>query len=166
MTEEQLNKQMEQQELKASADMPSENKRRRLIKCAVALPVIMTLHSGAALARSSNLVGAVTRKSEAAKIDKNIICVRPGINTEFDLTSEPADIGDTPFATYDSSLTKIKIDKNTGLPVIDPSTGQPKIVPDKAAQRDACHAKPGIMVSATAWTSIMTITGLPNDTTL
>jgi len=80
MTEEQLNKQMKQRELKASADKSPEIKRRRLIKGAVAIPVIMTLSSGAAAARSSNYFGAADIGDAMTGDDDRPICVEAGLN--------------------------------------------------------------------------------------
>lgn len=95
MTEEQLHKQTQQREQNASADKSPENKRRRLIKGAVAIPVIMTLHSGAALARSSNIVGAITNPDLAHKVPsitveskENIVCFKHAVdlkNGQYDL---------------------------------------------------------------------------------
>ena len=164
MTEKQLHKLEKQPSSEATGDHSLKNNRRKLLKGTIAIPVIMTLHSGAALARSSNLVGAVTRKKDAAKIDGNIICVRPGdFDSTADLNGDPADIGETPYATYNSSLTKVK--KRNGEDVLD-ANNNPIMVPDKKAQKEDCLSKPGIMVSATAWTSIATVTGVPNDTTI
>ncbi len=164
MTEKQLHKLKKQPSSEATADYSLQNKRRRLLKGTMAIPVILTLHSGAALARSSNLVGAVTKKSDAAKIDGNIICVRPGdFDSTADLSGVPADIGETPYATYNSSLTKVKM--RDGQPVLDANNNE-IMVPDRKAQKADCLSKPGIMVSATAWTSIATVTGVPNDTTI
>jgi len=164
MTEKQLHKTEKLPASEATANNSLQSKRRRLLKGTMAIPVIMTLHSGAALARSSNLVGAITNKKDAAKIDGNIICVRPGdFDSTADLTGDPADIGETPYATYDSTLTRVKM--RDGQPVLD-ANNNPIMVPDKKAQKEACHSKPGIMVSATAWTSIATVTGVPTDTTI
>lgn len=109
--------------------------RRRLLKSTVAIPVIMTLHSGAALARTSNLVGPVTNVVDAAKDgDGNLYCVHP--DTDGDINSEPADLGTSPSATV--SQTK-------------DGEGNP-IAPNLNDQMEACQRANGILVSANAWT--------------
>lgn len=142
MTEERLNKQAEQMKLKASADKPSENKRRRLIKGAVAaIPVIMTLHSGAALARTSNLVGEITDIGAAAKDGNNdLICLRPG-GTDADVDSIPVDLGTDPVAS------------------VDRTKQADNITPDWVRQAEVCHSEQagfsrGILISSVSWNSI------------
>lgn len=108
--------------------------RRRLLKSTVAIPVIMTLHSGAALARTSNLVGPVTNVADAAKDgDGNLYCVHP--DTDGDINSEPADLGTSPYATVSQT-------KN--------EEGSP-ITPNLDAQKQTCQGANGILVSANAW---------------
>ena len=145
MTEEQLNKQTEQQEMKVSADKPPENKRRRLIKGAVAVPVIMTLHSGAALARSSNMVGAVD-VSQAKTIDgvdgKQIVCVKGAE----DLGNDQHDLGDPVAATAELEE-YIQRGQNEAESL--------------RLQGESCNGAQGIMISATAWTSIGPKLGSP-----
>lgn len=65
--------------------------RRKLLKGTVVVPVIMTLHSGAALARTSILVGAAV-DSETAKIGDQYICAH---NADLD-PSGKYDLGDSP----------------------------------------------------------------------
>lgn len=62
--------------------------RRRLLKSTVAIPVIMTLHSGAALARTSNIANPVA-VGDAAKEGERFVCV----NT-IDTNGPPYDVGD------------------------------------------------------------------------
>jgi hypothetical protein len=65
--------------------------RRRLLKGSVAIPVIMTLHSGAALARTSNLVS----KSEtdiAVDANGDYVCAIPeseAVDGKYDLGIDP-----------------------------------------------------------------------------
>ncbi len=147
MTEEKLNKQSEPVEQKASADKMPEKKRRRLIKgAAAAIPVIMTLHSGAALARTSNLVRAITDIDAAAKDGAgNLICVRPDVDGGLSsVGSDLVDLGTDPIA----SVTDTKKDG----------------VPDLQSQADFCHTEAGgqgvgILVSSRAYDSI---TASPN----
>ena len=145
MNEEQLHKQAEQDllELKASADKPLENKRRRLIKgAAAAIPVIMTLHSGAALARTSNLVGPFQYTSleeleaGAAKDGGDLICLQPGVD------SGPVPDGDG------------TIDLGTSFGYTTDST-QLNGEPDLVTQAKVCQGGGGILVSVNAWGSIM-----------
>ncbi|MEK6736081.1 MAG: hypothetical protein AABY47_05890, partial [Pseudomonadota bacterium] len=62
---------------KNSLDKVPEHGRRRLLKSTVAIPVVMTLYSGAALARTSNLVSPITDLSSAAKggTSEDLLCV-------------------------------------------------------------------------------------------
>ena len=148
MTEEQLNKQKKQQELKASADKPPEKKRRRLIKgAAAAIPVVMTLHSGAALARTSNLMGPELNIGEAELFEGNLICVVPSDDCGdppcgTDLGNGTVDLGNFPTAHYDDT-------KKDG-------------VPDLVMQAQICETRQGFLVSATgAWASVAPKTGVP-----
>ena len=115
--------------------------RRRLLKSTVAIPVIMTLHSGAALARTSNLVGPINDLTVAAKDENgNLYCVHPDPNDPLrDTTStEPVDLGHAPYATV--SQTK----DEGGIP----------IEPNLNDQMDICTnngINNGILVSANAW---------------
>ena len=122
-------------------DVRSSNlSRRTFIKgAAAAIPVIMTLQSGAALARTSNLVGAITDTEAAAKDGVNLICVRPDLDG--DVGSNPVDLGTDPIASVDA--TKLADNVN----------------PDLARQVEKCNSEmgghgPGILVSAVAWDSI------------
>lgn len=141
MTEEQLHKQTEQQELKASADKPSENKnkskskRRRLIKAAVSIPVIMTLHSGAALAaRTSNYVLAEKFVDNAVRFDnvdgEQLLCVHPDTKMTQSFGDKRYDVGDPAIASLGRS----------GDPI--------------GKQHGKCQSVGGIMISATAYSSI------------
>lgn len=69
--------------------------RRRLLKSTVAIPVIMTLHSGAALARSSNLVGAVDA-GNAHQIEDKYVCVNDA--SPIEEGSSTYDLGEPPVA--------------------------------------------------------------------
>jgi len=143
MTEEQLNKQMKQRELKVSADKPSENKRRRLIKGAVAIPVIMTLQSGAALARTSNLVGTLDGEipegsEHVATKDlgngKRIVCAHPD-SFEDQSGAPPYDLGNAPMGhlepNFDSNGNALSLNE----------------------QANNCRGGGGLVISATAFSS-------------
>lgn len=75
--------------------------RRRLLKGSVAIPVIMTLHSGAALARTSNLVNPVHNVNEAATMavdevsEQQIVCAVPD-ETQDQSGAPPYDLGEVP----------------------------------------------------------------------
>jgi hypothetical protein len=95
MTDKQLHKlekrQVKQPILEATEDNSLRNKRRRLLKGTVAIPVIMTLYSGAALARSSNYFGEAPL-GEALKNDENKpICVEGMLDD-----AGKVDVGDGP----------------------------------------------------------------------
>jgi hypothetical protein len=140
MSEKQSNKQqseplrLKEQTGEQAGDLP-ESSRRRLLKGTVAIPVIMTLHSGAALARTSNLVGPTQDVNNAAK-DSNgdLYCVHPG--SDGNANTIPVDLGTSPSAT------------------INPIKGKDGKTPDLQAQATACQTGQGILVSATAWGSV------------
>jgi len=142
MTEEQLHKQ--QTELKALADKSPENNRRRLIKgAAAAVPVIMTLHSGAALARTSNLVGIIEGdipdgSAHVATMEfedgKRLVCVFPD-DSEDQSAAPPYDLGEAPMGKL------IRNSKKDGTP----------LSLNKQAKR--CRNQGGLVISATAFSS-------------
>ena len=112
--------------------------RRRLLKSTVAIPVIMTLHSGAALARTSNLAGPV-EVGDAVKFNtgerEQIVCVNSG---DGPLDGGPTyDLGEIPTADF--------------APLYD-SDGNPM---DLEGQAAACReGGAGILISAAAYTSL------------
>ena len=99
MSEKQSNKQQsEPLRLKEQAGNSPESSRRRLLKGTMAIPVIMTLHSGAALARTSNLVGTTQDINSAMKDPSgDLYCVHP--SSDGDASSIPVDLGTSPTAT-------------------------------------------------------------------
>ena len=108
--------------------------RRRLLKSTVAIPVIMTLHSGAVLARTSNLVGTVIDPSTAAKVlngleQEQIVCVNPG--------DGPIESGSL---TYDLGIS--------------PTANLGDVSQDIDTQAQNCQAGGGILISADAFTSL------------
>lgn len=70
--------------------------RRKLLKSTVAIPVIMTLHSGAALAKSSNMLTPV-QAGDAHQINNQYVCVNIAGGPTND--PPPYDVGDMPTAT-------------------------------------------------------------------
>ncbi|SDW23493.1 hypothetical protein SAMN05216317_103109 [Nitrosomonas eutropha] len=116
-----------------TATLPPQPARRRLLKSTVAIPVIMTLHSGAALARTSNLVGAVTDPNAAAMVTddlgQQIVCVNPG--------DGPIEAGSS---TYDLGIS--------------PTAALGDVSQDLATQAQNCQTGGGILISATAFTSL------------
>ena len=107
--------------------------RRRLLKGSVAIPVIMTLHSGAALARTSNLASGVDA-NEAYTMQSGIEGQDQIVCAELDSPGQeepPYDLGEFPTATLgDGSL----------------SLGDQGVI---------CQDGGGIMISATAATSLI-----------
>ncbi|BBL34996.1 hypothetical protein Nstercoris_01250 [Nitrosomonas stercoris] len=103
-----------------------QSRRRKLLKSTVAIPVIMTLHSGAALARSSNMLTPVEEGDAVKMIDdggggEKYVCV----HLENSLEGPPYDVGDIP----------------TSELVDDPSSCVP--------------GQGGILVSSAAYTSLL-----------
>ncbi|MBV6388914.1 MAG: hypothetical protein JNIBNLAF_00510 [Nitrosomonas europaea] len=113
--------------------------RRRLLKSTVAIPVIMTLHSGAALARTSNLAGAETTLDNVAGDDSDVFCARV-----VDQLPEGAyDLGNAP------SFTRISRQKDGGI------NRTPQEIIDACQQQP----QPGIILSSGAFNSIGGRTG-------
>lgn len=117
-----------------TAVLPPQPARRRLLKSTVAIPVIMTLHSGAALARTSNLVGAVTDLDSAAKKmndleQARIVCVNPG-DGPIEESSSTYDLGMNPTAALGDASQ------------------------DLATQAENCQTGGGILISVTAFQSL------------
>ncbi len=132
-------------------------KRRMLLKGTAALPVIMTLHSGAALARTSNLVGPAAPGDDIAKQNlgdgrgDRVICMHPNpAKAEQELGGEapPYDLGPAPSG---------HLEHNTS------PDSQPISDIEQAMNCEMNHG--GIAVSATAFTSILTKSGATIDTT-
>lgn len=154
MTEEQLQKLKKQQPkqlvLEDSGHNLLQNKRRRLLKGAVAIPVIMTLNSGAALAASSNLVGPVdmshavtsprtiTDTTTGEVVSGDIICVKKGTKSST-LPNGTVDVGDDAYAEVNKITKKDATDND---------------VPDLDEQAMQCLNNDGIMVSSGAWDSL------------
>lgn len=118
-------------------------KRRMLLKGTAALPVVMTLYSGAALARTSNITGEAASVTEAVFVNMGngpqLLCVLP----KEKLDSGAYDLGDTPGYTLIPE------------PVIDPLIDDPAtILTKKNEQLEKCHILGGIMISGAAFTSI------------
>lgn len=117
-----------------TATLPPQPARRQLLKSTVAIPVIMTLHSGAALARTSNLVGAVTDLDSAAKKmndleQARIVCVNPG-DGPIEESSSTYDLGMNPTAALGDASQ------------------------DLATQAENCQTGGGILISVTAFQSL------------
>lgn len=109
--------------------------RRRLLKSTVAIPVIMTLHSGAALAaRTSNLAGPELGLANAAGDDKDVFCALPKGQIE----GGAYDMGDNPEYKRIPKQTEDGIDR-----------GQDDIISECEGQ-----AGGGILISSTAFNSI------------
>lgn len=118
-------------ELKELVADASKNNRRRLVKCAVAVPIVMTLHSGVALAaRSSNSVPAEKILDDAVKIGDQLLCVHPDTQMTQLSGADRIDVGDPPIASLGTS-------------------GEPL-----EKQEKKCHKVGGIMISGTSYSSI------------
>ncbi|SFU65154.1 hypothetical protein SAMN05216339_10664 [Nitrosomonas eutropha] len=136
MSEKNIPEQLKQDAVgeQTTAVSPPQPTRRRLLKSTVTIPVIMTLHSGAALARTSNLVGAVTDLDSAAKKmndleQARIVCVNPGDGL-IEESSSTYDLGMNPTAVLGEASQ------------------------DLETQAQNCQAGGGILISATAFTSL------------
>jgi hypothetical protein len=106
-----------------SEDLPSSTRRRLLKGGATALPAILTLHSGAALARSSNLLSA----SGSYEVDTmgRTWCVQFDSVVPVDDYSQIYDLGDPPHAVVNVIRGEkegrlyyvLKDDKEAGNPI-------------------------------------------------
>jgi hypothetical protein len=92
MSEKERQKQMEQSITDKQVTLSSlQPRRRKLLKSTVAIPVIMTLYSGAAIARTSNMLTPVEEGDAVKTEDGKYACV--------EIISEegpPYDVGDIP----------------------------------------------------------------------
>lgn len=133
MSEKNLPEQLKQDATGKQITAAPQSARRKLLKSTVAIPIIMTLHSGAALARTSNLVGAVDTGTAATVTDdlgqEQIVCVDSG-----DGPIEPGG------STYDLGL--------------NPSATLGDASQDLETQAQSCQAGGGILISSTAFTSL------------
>lgn len=130
MSEDKLQKQSVLE--KNSPDATSQQRRRRLLKKSIAIPIIMTLNSGAALARTSNLTGDAEGNYAILTNNLNqsqLICAQPDL-AEDQSSAPPYDLGIAPQATL----------------------GDPNLSLDDQAV--ACRNGGGIVLSASAFTSL------------
>jgi len=137
MSEKNLAEQLKQDAAGKQIAMTPRLARRKLLKSTVAIPVIMTLHSGAALARSSNLAGAEINLENAAGDDNDVFCAI----TEGTVPEGANDLGDSP------SYTRISRQTDAGINKTD----------DEIIQE--CTDGGGIIISAGAYNSIGGRTG-------
>lgn len=130
MTEEKIQGQTDRANTPDQTASAPQSARRRLLKSTVAIPVIMTLHSGAALARTSNLVSEVNPRESAFKVQEGYVCARPNPNFTDPNIEQPVDgrydLGDSPIIDYVENL-------------------------------DECIAPDGILLSSHAYGSLMGI---------
>lgn len=132
----------EQEKQKESGDSAgaasSRSNRRKLLKGVVAVPVVMTLQSGAALARTSNLIGTAQDLSQAAKQDagsgEQLVCLEPDLSLD-QSSAPPYDLGENPTGHLEPNV----------------KDGQPLSLEDQAGN---CKTGGGIIVSTTAFASI------------
>ncbi|SER31206.1 hypothetical protein SAMN05421690_101844 [Nitrosomonas sp. Nm51] len=149
MTEEQSHVQTDSthQTAETSVKKIRKHKRRKLLKGAVAVPVVMTLYSGAALARTSNITGEADSIENAVFKDTpngpQLLCVFPD-PMQTQIPGGPYDLGPLPQATLIQE------------PKIDLTASADTVLTSKMQQLEACHTRGGIMISAAAYTSIMT----------
>ncbi len=146
MSEEKIQQQPDRNTVGNQKGVTLQPVRRRLLRSTVAIPVIMTLHSGAVLARTSNMIGEVHTAEEAATVDGQIVCVYPESAAEF-RQGPPYDLGEVPQITHMG--TPSDMSASPGLDT-SPSIGAPS---DLEKQAMACKDSGGILVSAAAFDS-------------
>lgn len=119
--------------------------RRRLLKKSAAIPVIMTLHSGAALARTSNIGTPIPDINAAATggSSGDILCVHPD-------SSNGGPLGD---GRYDLGT----------APMVSGNYQDPDNTENQAIE---CNTRGGIIISATAYASLSGRGILPDSSTL
>jgi len=159
MTEERSHKQTDtkkQTPAISTNDVPQRT-RRKLLKGTAAIPVVMTLYSGAALARTSNITGEADSIENAVFEDTSngpqLVCTYPD-PAQQQPQGGPYDLGPDPQGVL---IDKPKINLGT--------MGPNKIMRRKMKQLENCHAQGGIMISAAAYTSIMSKTGITINST-
>ncbi|MCW5599868.1 MAG: hypothetical protein KIT59_12280 [Nitrosomonas sp.] len=127
MSEDKVNKQTDVG--RDSPDNTVQQSRRRLLKNSVAIPVIMTLSSGAAHAVTSNLVSAATT-GDVAKEDGKVMC--------FDVVEEVVYV-DGGYTKYDlGDAVTYTLEENE----------------QACVTREDMIRGPGIVISSTAYLSI------------
>lgn len=98
MSEEKVQGQMDQIVTDEKTAIPPQITRRKLLRSTVAIPVIMTLHSGAVLARTSNMAGNATEEN-ACKVTtdsgQKYACAIPD-QSEDQSAAPPYDLGNSP----------------------------------------------------------------------
>lgn len=137
MSEKNLPEQLKQDATGKQITAAPQSARRKLLKSTVAIPIIMTLHSGAALARSSNLTGAEINLENAAGDESDVFCALSEEQTE----GGAYDLGDSP------SYTRIPRQTDEGI-----NKGDEDIIQE-------CTNNGGIIISAGAFNSIGGRTG-------
>lgn len=137
MSEKNLPEQLKQDATGKQITAAPQSARRKLLKSTVAIPIIMTLHSGAALARSSNLTGAEINLENAAGDENDVFCAQPEEQPE----GGAYDLGDSP------SYTRIPRQTDEGI-----NKGDEDIIQE-------CTDNGGIIISAGAFNSINGRTG-------
>lgn len=134
---------------------PRSVSRRAMLKgSATAMPAILTLHSGAALARSSNLIGAApsTTRDRLGRA----LCLDTSSVTAASSSGEAFDLGQPPYARVTAiNEQEHHIEANNGSAIIDESALCER--GGTAYYRDSgwheVNVRQGIIVSATALTS-------------
>ncbi len=158
MTEERTHTQAgtENQASAISTEEAPQNTRRKLLKGTAAIPVVMTLYSGAALARTSNITGEADSIENAVFQDTSngpqLVCVYPD-SAQQQTQGGPYDLGPDPQGALIHEP-KINLNKSAN-----------RIMKRKMKQLENCHAQGGIMISAAAYTSIMSKTGITINST-
>ncbi|MBK7354156.1 MAG: hypothetical protein IPI97_11160 [Nitrosomonas sp.] len=119
--------------------------RRQLLKKSAAIPVIMTLHSGSALARSSNIGTPITDINAAATGGQSgdILCVHPDNTNGGPLGDGRYDLGTAPMVSGNYQ---------------DPDNTENQAI--------ECNTRGGIIISATAYASLSGRGILPDSSTL
>ena len=119
--------------------------RRKLLKKSAAIPVIMTLHSGAALARTSNIGTPIPDINTAATGGStgDILCVHPDNSNGGPLGDGRYDLGTAPGVTGNYQ--------------------DPDNLENQAME---CNTRGGIIISATAYASLSGRGVLPDSGTL
>lgn len=92
MSDKKMQGQPDQDPINKPAHGATQPIRRQLLKGTITIPVIMTLHSGAALARTSNLVGRTENPGDAKIEEGRYACAYDAVED----SSGKYDLGDSP----------------------------------------------------------------------
>jgi hypothetical protein len=152
MSEKRTSQSADMEQTQQPANAAPQAARRRLLKGSVAIPVIMTLHSGAALARTSNLVSKA-ETDIAVDANGDYVCAIP----ESEAVDGKYDLG---IAPYYEPISPVEQDSQVNTLVANDKDYMPNRtldMPNRTLEEVAefCETEHGgILISQSAYNSI------------